>query len=184
MADGSITVAIRRWKRPTVKAGGNLRSPGGYLAIDAVDAIEEGDITDEDVAASGYASLDDLVADLGEPEPDRTLYRIRFHRAGEDPRTELRNRAEVTDDERSDLLRRLERLDGAADRPWTTSVLRAIAADPGRSSRHLAEDLDIERLDLKARIRKLKALGLTESLEVGYRLSPRGRTVLDLLERG
>ena len=28
-------------------------------------------------------------------------------------------------------------------------------------------------------MRKLKALGLTESLEVGYRLSPRGRAFLD-----
>jgi hypothetical protein len=30
----------------------------------------------------------------------------------------------------------------------------------------------------KRRVRQLKELGLTESLEVGYRLSPRGRTVL------
>jgi ribosomal protein S19E (S16A) len=28
-------------------------------------------------------------------------------------------------------------------------------------------------------VRKLKELGLTESLEVGYRLSPRGRALLD-----
>jgi hypothetical protein len=31
------------------------------------------------------------------------------------------------------------------------------------------------------RVRQLKELGLTESLEVGYRLSPRGRAVLECL---
>ncbi len=31
----------------------------------------------------------------------------------------------------------------------------------------------------KTNVRKLKALGLTESLEVGYRLSPRGRAFLE-----
>jgi hypothetical protein len=32
-------------------------------------------------------------------------------------------------------------------------------------------------------VRKLKELGLTESLEVGYRLSPRGQVVLDAARR-
>ena len=36
-----------------------------------------------------------------------------------------------------------------------------------------------ERLAFKADVRKLKELELTESLEVGYRLSPRGRALLD-----
>ena len=35
----------------------------------------------------------------------------------------------------------------------------------------------------KPLVRKLKALGLTESLEVGYRLSPRGAAVLAALDR-
>ena len=39
-----------------------------------------------------------------------------------------------------------------------------------------------ERHPFKTDVRKLKELGLTESLEVGYRLSPRGRTVLSRLE--
>ena len=36
-----------------------------------------------------------------------------------------------------------------------------------------------ERHPFKTDVRKLKELGLTESLEVGYRLSPRGRALLD-----
>jgi hypothetical protein len=35
-----------------------------------------------------------------------------------------------------------------------------------------------ERLAFKTDVRKLKALGLTESLPVGYRLSPRGEAWL------
>jgi hypothetical protein len=38
-----------------------------------------------------------------------------------------------------------------------------------------------ETLPFKLRVRKLKELGLTESLEVGYRLSPRGKAVLQHL---
>jgi len=37
------------------------------------------------------------------------------------------------------------------------------------------------RLPFKANVRKLKALGLTESLEVGYRLSPRGEALLSFV---
>lgn len=42
-----------------------------------------------------------------------------------------------------------------------------------------AADLGRERLEFKADVRKLKRLGLTESLEIGYRLSTRGRAYLD-----
>ena len=37
----------------------------------------------------------------------------------------------------------------------------------------------MEKLKFKSNVRRLKALGLTESLEVGYRLSPRGQAWLD-----
>ena len=36
----------------------------------------------------------------------------------------------------------------------------------------------MEKMAFKRRIRMLKELGLTESLEVGYQLSPRGRALL------
>jgi biotin operon repressor len=45
----------------------------------------------------------------------------------------------------------------------------------------LAAGLGRERAAFKADVRKLKELGLTESLEVGYRLSPRGRALLGRL---
>jgi hypothetical protein len=69
-------------------------------------------------------------------------------------------------------------MDSAAAEPWTRSVLHQIADHPGVVSTVLAEEAGQERLSYKIRVRRLKALGLTESLEVGYRLSPRGRAFL------
>jgi hypothetical protein len=41
----------------------------------------------------------------------------------------------------------------------------------------------LEQQPFKVNVRKLKTLGLTESLDVGYRLSPRGVAYLRLRER-
>ena len=80
---------------------------------------------------------------------------------------------------------RLGRLDAASTRgPWTRDVLELIAERPSVRAADLAPLLGRERLSFKRDVRKLKELGLTESLEVGYRLSPRGRAVLDRLAAG
>ena len=65
-------------------------------------------------------------------------------------------------------------MDRAADQPWTRSTLRQIQRLPGVVSTELAAEAGQERAAYKLRVRRLKALGLTESLERGYRLSPRG----------
>jgi hypothetical protein len=169
LADGSVTVAFRRWRRPTVKAGGTLKSPGGLLAIDAVDVIEDADISELDARAAGYGSVAELLDAL---RPEGTLHRIRFHRIGDDPRVGLRAQAELSDADHADLERRLARLD------WARPTLELIRDNPGVVSTELAPRLGLERLPFKARVRRLKELGLTESLAVGYRLSPRGEAFL------
>jgi hypothetical protein len=58
-----------------------------------------------------------------------------------------------------------------------------IADRPGVRAADLAAAEGREKLPFKADVRKLKELGLTESLEVGYRLSPRGRALLSRLTR-
>jgi hypothetical protein len=60
-------------------------------------------------------------------------------------------------------------------------VLEAIEARPAVRAADLAATLDRDKVDFKIDVRKLKALGLTESLEVGYRLSPRGAALLSWL---
>ncbi len=51
---------------------------------------------------------------------------------------------------------------------------RIIEANPARRAPDLAAELGRDTASFKRDVRKLKELGLTESLEIGYRLSPRG----------
>jgi hypothetical protein len=63
-------------------------------------------------------------------------------------------------------------------------LLQLIADQPGIVSSVLAQQVQADVPPFKRRVRQLKELGLTESLEVGYRLSPRGRALLEYLTRG
>ncbi len=166
---GEVTLAFRRWTKPTVKAGGTLRTAAGVLAIDSVEPVELAALSEADIRAGGYASREALEGDL---RPAGDLYRIAFHVAGEDPRENLRENDTLDAADIAALKARLERLDRAA--PWTDSVLSMIAEKDGRTAAEMAERLSVEKLALKRKIRQLKELGLTESLVVGYRLSPRG----------
>jgi DNA-binding IclR family transcriptional regulator len=61
---------------------------------------------------------------------------------------------------------------------WSVRILELIARRPAVLAARLAATMDLETSRFKRRVRQLKELGLTESLEVGYRLSPRGEAVL------
>ena len=107
------------------------------------------------------------------------LYRIDFGALRPDPRVALREAATMTLTEGEAIRARLGRLDTAtADGPWTRRALEAIRDCPGQRAADLCRAVGQERLPFKVNVRKLKALGLTESLEVGYRLSPRGAALL------
>jgi hypothetical protein len=175
IAAGEVTVAFRRWRRPMAKAGGTQKTRVGVLAFDSVDRVEQ--ITPADARRAGFPDPAAARAMLRDREGD--LYRIAFHVAGPDPRIALREDAALGPDDRAAIAARLARLDRASRHgPWTEATLRAIAGAPGTRAADLAERFGRERLPFKADVRKLKALGLTESLEVGYRLSPRGRAYL------
>jgi hypothetical protein len=173
--DGTITLTFRRWKRRQVVAGGVYRTGGGRVIVDAVDTVDPDRISDDEARRAGYETAADLVAYL-RGTPDLPCTRIEFRLAVEpDPRAELAATAALTDDDITTIDRRLERLDRASSTgPWTTAVLDLIATRPGVRAGDLAASLGRERLSFKADVRKLKNLGLTLSLDVGYRLSPRG----------
>jgi hypothetical protein len=177
IAAGEVTLAFRRWKRPTVKSGGTLQTPVGLLAIESVDVVDAAAIGAADARRAGFP---DAAAARAALRGVGATYRIAFHVAGPDPRIALREDAALGEAARSEIALRLARLDRAsAHGPWTDSTLRAIAAEPGTRAADLAARLGRDRLPFKADVRKLKALGLTESLEIGYRLSPRGRAYLE-----
>ena len=182
IAEGRITLAFRRWKRPTVRAGGELRTAIGVLGIDGVDAIEEGDITEGNARAAGYPTRAALLAELNR-RPEGDLYRVALHLAGDDPRTALREQDALDAEAVAAIAARLARFDRSSRHgPWTETVLRLIADSPGVRAPDLAASLGRDTQPFKRDVRKLKELGLTESLEVGYRLSPRGRAWLATLD--
>jgi hypothetical protein len=184
IADGSLTLTFRRWTRPQVIAGRRYRTAAGMLEVEAIDEVAPDDITDADATRAGYPSAAALVADL-RGAPTTPLYRVRFHGVGgPDPRDTLAAADAIGPGDVAELDRQLERLDRATSAgPWTMAVLRVIAERPAVRAPDLAASFGRETLPFKLDVRKLKALGLTLSLRVGYRLSPRGEAYLRLTSR-
>jgi hypothetical protein len=164
IADGSIDLTFRRWPAPRVRAGSQQRTAIGVIAFDAVERVD--DVSDEDARRAGWASRDAVLKQFARRDGD--LYRIELHLAGPDPRAVLRDTPPD-----AALRKRVERMG-----PWATDYLRLIAEQPGVRAPDLAAGLGMETRAFKLRVRRLKELGLTESLPVGYRLSPRGEAFL------
>jgi hypothetical protein len=192
---GEIDLAFRRWQKPTVKTGGRLRTAIGELAIGAVSIVDPASISDEDARRAGFDSADNLRADLfkernaassqartARPTDASLIYRVEVSYVGEDSRIALRN-AEMSDVELQELAGKIARIDERSTRgPWVERTLSLIETWPARRAPELAEIEGLETIPFKASVRKLKELGLTESLAVGYRLSPRGEKVLRVLQ--
>jgi len=177
---GEITVLFRRWSRPGAKSGGTQMTQGGVVGIDSVEVVSENDISDADARSAGYESASNLLEHLNYREDP--IYRIGVHFAGADPRIALRSSDELSNEELAEIVAKLEKMDGSSKAgPWTKSYLEVIDSMPATYSGLLANYIGVEKIEFKPRVRKLKALGLTESLEVGYKLSPRGIKVLAAL---
>jgi hypothetical protein len=178
IATGDVDLAFRRWRRPTVKEGGRLRTAVGELAIDEVTIVDLAGITSADARRSGFSSRAELV-ELLDRRADGDVYRVRLHLAGPDQRAMLREQAVLTTDDVVAIDERLARFDRASRHgPWTRTTLELIAAHPATRAPDLAASVGRETAPFKTDVRKLKELGLTESLLVGYRLSPRGEAYL------
>ncbi|MDA1095413.1 MAG: hypothetical protein O3A25_19450 [Acidobacteria bacterium] len=174
---GEISVVFRRWRRPTVKAGGTLKTAVGLLNIQDVEDVTEPEITEPDVIRAGYDNKAGLLHDLG--TRGGRLSRVSVAYAGADPRLAPRETHALSAAELDGLVIRLRRLDTRSiTGPWTARVLDVIERYPDVAARVLAEHLGCERDWLKPTVRKLKNLGLTISHDPGYILSPRGQTVL------
>jgi len=178
IATGEIDLVFRRWRRPTVKTGGRLRTAIGELAIDVVDVVDPSRITPAQARRAGYQSRAALIEYL-DRRTEGDVYRVRVHLAGPDRRIALREDANLGAGDIAELDRRLARLDRASRHgAWTRTVLDLIARRPATRAPDLAASLGRETAPFKNDVRKLKELGLTESLERGYRLSPRGEAYL------
>jgi hypothetical protein len=181
LADGSITLTFRTWTKPQARTGGRYRVAGMLLEAVDVAQVRAGDITDADAARAGAADAAAVLARMKVTDPDRLVWRVELRYVGTDDRAERRADDGLDPATIDDLKARLDRMDRRSGKPWTRQTLRLIERYPGIVSTALARQAGQERMAFKADVRKLKQLGLTESLEVGYRLSPRGEAVLRAL---
>ena len=187
LVSGAVTTTFRRWKKPHVKPGGRYRChPIGVLEVERIGLVAVGDITDADAASSGFGSLDALLAYMAsaddEPLSKTTeVYRVDLRHGGDGDRVAAALDDQLSKEDVGALRAKLAKLD--ADVAWTRKTLAAIEAQPRVAASKLAVGLKRDRDELKEDIRKLKRLGLTQSFEVGYELSPRGVAYLAATRR-
>jgi hypothetical protein len=54
---GEITLQFRRWTRPSVKAGGTLKTKVGLLKIGRIDEMDPSAVTAADARKAGFADV-------------------------------------------------------------------------------------------------------------------------------
>lgn len=181
---GQITLTFRRGATARVKAGGKYRChPLGVLDVDAVTRQRVAELTQADAHQAGFASraelLDYLSGHGGPVTEDEVLFRIQLHHAGEADFAPNAHDTNLDQDARQKIDEALRKLDAKADAPWTRATLDLIAANPRVVASQLARQVGRETAPFKADVVKLKKLGLTQSFEKGYDLTPRGRAYLE-----
>lgn len=175
---GTIDLAFRRWARPRVVIGTRMRTAVGLIEVTSVEQVGVSKLRAEDARRAGSPSLAALKQALA-ARADDPAWRIGLAYAGPDPREALRS-AVPDADELAAINARLDRLDASsAYGPWTRETLDLIDLNPTVRAPDLAAQVGRETADFKKDVRKLKELGLTESLAIGYLLSPRGEAVVD-----
>jgi hypothetical protein len=180
IANGTVTLVLRRWDAPRATPGGTQRTVTGTVRIDDV-AEHPGSyrVTVAQARAAGYPDANTAQKEL-DRRPAKHTYLISVSYLGPDERPELAADDRLSAADVDTITARLGRWDAAAETPWTRKYLEMIGANEAVRAPDLAarEGLDVPRF--KRRVRQLKGLGLTISLDVGYRLSPRGRAYLRL----
>lgn len=172
---GSIRIAFRKWKKAAARKGSLHQTSHGLIEITDIYIIEEGDISEKDIAASGFENREALLRSLP-PATGGNLYKIELRYYSEDPRIALGSQSSLTDQELLEVKKKLERMDKLE--AWTKKILLIIKGHPHQRAAELARLSGYEKEWLKLHIRKLKNLGLTISHHPGYELSPMGAFVV------
>jgi hypothetical protein len=182
LTSGAITLTFRRWASARVKPGGRYRChPIGVLEVDAVQQVRVRELTEKDAQRAGFDSLAQMREYLSRGAPLKAadalwrveFHRVEFHHGGDGDRVQLALESKLSAEDLAAIDKALARMD--SKRAWTAETLAAIDGRPQVAASKLAAALGRETLPFKVDVRRLKKLGLTQSFEVGYELSPRGR---------
>ncbi len=175
---GRITVSFRNWKRPHAAVGGVYRlRPSGAVKVIGVRTVRLCDIEADDLRRAGFDSGADIARFLKLPE-SANVTRVEFELTDEPAGKPL---PKLSAD---DVVTRLQATDRRSAAPWTAGVLALIRSHPATRAGDLAPRMGWDTPAFKANVRKLKALGLTQSLETGYRLTDLGEQVAALMDDG
>jgi len=175
---GSVTRSFRLWQKPRARAGGRYNlHPEGAIEVTSIRTRKLRSIRSRDLAMTGLDSPDALRRELDCSDPNATVYQVDFHYLGPEL-VKQPDRALLSESELDELHRKLAAMDARSQAPWTEALLLQIHLQPATRAGDLAPVFGWPLARYKAQVRKLKALGLTVSLETGYRLSARGQQVL------
>lgn len=182
LVNGAITLTFRAWDKPRVKTGGLYRChPIGVIAVDGISEVPAGRITDAEAKRAGFDSPDELLEYVGTRveggvHSGMVLYRVEIHYGGDGDHAPAAFDTKLSDVDLAKITKKLESYDSrSGSGPWTRTTLETIAAHPRVAASQLAKLLGREKLPFKSDVVKLKKLGLTQSFEVGYEVTPRGR---------
>jgi hypothetical protein len=177
IANGSITLVLRRWDKPRARPGGTQRTVAGTIRVDDVAEHPGGyRVTAAQARAAGYPDAKSAQKELDRRTAEHT-YVITVSYLAPDERPDLAADDELSAADVEAITARLDRWDAATE-PWTRPYLEMIGANEAVRAPDLAARVGLDVPRFKRRVRQLKGLGLTISLDVGYRLSPRGRAYL------
>jgi hypothetical protein len=172
LVDGSIRLTFRRWDKPHVKVGGRYRChPIGVLEVDAITRMPVKDITEADARLAGFDSREALADYIG-PDID-LVWRVELHHGGDGDRVQIALDDKLSPDDIAAIAKKLDKMGD-----WVRPTMKIIEKHPRIAASQLAKKLGRETLPFKVDVRKLKKLGLTQSFEVGYEISPRGKAFL------
>lgn len=176
IAAGRVTTSFRNWKRPQVKVGGEYNIPPfGAIRVTGITTTTLSQTSTRAVLRSGHESVGDLTK-LLKCSTDDPVFQVDFTYLGAEPVKQPNRSADLTRDELTELVARLDNYDKKS--PWAWRTLDLIHQHPATRAGDLAPRVGQELPVFKRNVRKLKTLGLTLSLEVGYQLSERGSQLL------
>ena len=135
------------------------------------------DIEPDDLRRSGFDSVAAVAGFLRLPQ-SATVTRVEFELT-EEPAAKPPSELSV-----DEVVTRLRATDRRSAAPWTADVLALIRAHPATRAGDLAPAMGWETPLFKANVRKLKGLGMTQSIETGYRLTDLGERVAALMVDG
>ena len=166
IANGIITLVLRRWDAARAKPGGTQRTVAGTIRIDDVTEYPgRYRVTAAQARAAGYPDAKTAQEEL-DHRPARHTYAIAVSYLAPDERPDLAVDDRLSDADVDAITTRLDRWD-AVGSPWTRQYLQMIGANEAVRAPDLAARVGLDVPRFKRRVRKLKGLGLTISLDVG-----------------